>query len=100
MQLRLGKIQSYFICTGTTYGSKTIKGHFSNSIQENKVKNLADEIQQMEQSDKWNNPDTIVEHLSHIENFLIQTEILYKNAQADKYNSGRNYFKYFTKQST
>ncbi len=67
--------------TGNNRGSRYVQGNFSDSIQENKVDNLADEIQRMEESGQWNNPDKIVEHLSHLENFLVQAETLYKNAR-------------------
>jgi len=67
--------------TGSNFSSRDIRGNFSNSNQKNQVKNLANEIQQMEESGRWNNPDKIVEHLSHLENFLVQAETLYKNAR-------------------
>lgn len=65
---------------GSNFENRSIQGNFSHSIQKTKVENLADEIQRMEESDQWKNPDVVVEHLSHLENFLTQTEILYKNA--------------------
>ncbi len=67
--------------SGSDRGSRNILGNFSDAIQKNKVENLADEIQRMEKSTEWNKPDKILTHLSHIDNFLIQTEKLYKNAQ-------------------
>lgn len=71
--------------TGNNSGSNSIQGNFANVTQKNSVKNLADEIQRMEESEAWNDPEKILEHLSHLEKFLTQTEILYKNAQ-----EGRN----------
>lgn len=62
-------------------GSRTIQGNFSDSERQNDVKNLADDTQRMEESGSWNNPENVLEHLSHLENFLTQVEILYKNAQ-------------------
>ena len=66
---------------GANNTSRSVQGNFANTNQENKVENLADEIQRMEESGQWNNPDKIVEHLSHLENFLVQSETLYKNAR-------------------
>ncbi len=66
---------------GANRGSRDVRGNFSDSIQETKVENLANEIQRMEESGQWNNPDRIVEHLSHLESFLVQAETLYKNAR-------------------
>lgn len=66
---------------GTNRGSRDIRGNFSDSIQENDVENLADEIQRMEESEQWDNPEKVVEHLSHLEKFLVEAEMLYKNAR-------------------
>lgn len=67
--------------TGSNTTTRNVQGRFANSVQKNDVENLADEIQQMEASGIWNTPEKIVEHISHLENFLVQAEILYKNAQ-------------------
>lgn len=67
---------------GKNYGTRGIIGNFSNSIQETKVLNLAEQIQQMETSGRWSNPNSAIEHLVHLENFLSQAEVLYKNAQS------------------
>lgn len=67
--------------SGSNTGARVLHGNFSDSVQENTVSNLADKIQRMEQSEPWNNLDTIIEHLIHLENFLAQAESLYKNAR-------------------
>jgi multidrug efflux pump subunit AcrA (membrane-fusion protein) len=66
--------------TGSNTSSRSIQGSFANTNQENDVENLADEVQRMEESGQWNLPSTVVEHLSHLENFITEAEILYKNA--------------------
>ena len=66
---------------GSNISSRKILGSFSNSTQKNKVENLADEIDRMETSGLWGTPEKVREHLNHLENFLTQTENLYKSAR-------------------
>lgn len=61
--------------------NRRIRGNFSDTILKNQVENKADEIQQMEDSGQWDNPESASEHLNHLESFLNQAESLYKNAQ-------------------
>jgi multidrug efflux pump subunit AcrA (membrane-fusion protein) len=66
--------------TGSNALTRSIVGSFSDSIQENNVKNLAADIQRMEQNSEFEVLE-VVEHLNHIEKFLVEVEFLYKNAQ-------------------
>lgn len=62
-------------------GSRSVQGTFNNRIQETKVKNLADEIERMSNSDTWLSEENIIEHLDHLSNFLSEVEILYRTAK-------------------
>lgn len=70
--------------------NRRIRGNFSDTILKNQVENKADEIQQMEVSGQWDNPEAALEHLSHLESFLSQAESLYKNAQPSSQVSESN----------
>lgn len=77
--------------------SRKVVGNFADSSQENIVENLADQIQKMEKSEQWNNSENVLEHLSHLENFLSEAEKLYKTAREDSSTSNEKIANNLTK---
>lgn len=71
--------------TGGSQSNRQVVGTFANAILSTNVENLADDIEQMEASGVWNTPETVIQHLSHLQNFITQVEALYKTAK-----EGRN----------
>jgi multidrug efflux pump subunit AcrA (membrane-fusion protein) len=61
--------------------SNYIVGSFNNDIQEGKVKSAAEVIESMNKNGSFGEPELIVSHLKHLEDFLKEVEKLYSSAK-------------------